>query len=93
MIAESQTMGAANLKPWGLIPLVNELIENNRDALAEKGRDFVSENPGVEPVGLILEAGASEAKPFLDALEQAARESRYRANPNKWSTSSGQNRT
>lgn len=52
--------------------LSHDLIEKNRDALAEEAREFVSLNAGAEPVGLILEAGASEAKPFLDAFAQAA---------------------
>jgi len=50
----------------------HELIEHNRGPLAEEAREFLSENPGVDPVGLLLDVGASEAKPFLDALEQAA---------------------
>ena len=50
----------------------HDLIENNRGPLGEEARDFISQNPGIEPVGLILDAGASEARPFLDALENAA---------------------
>ena len=54
--------------------LSHDLIEHNRDALGEEARDFLSENSGVDPVGLILESGAAEARPFLDALEQVAGE-------------------
>lgn len=49
----------------------NELLERNEGVLRDEARDFVSQNAGIEPVGLILDAGASEAKPFMQALEQA----------------------
>jgi hypothetical protein len=49
----------------------HELLERNDGALREEAMAFVSQGPGVEPVGLILEAGASEAKPFVEALERA----------------------
>ncbi|MCB9891941.1 MAG: hypothetical protein H6832_18990 [Planctomycetes bacterium] len=49
----------------------HEVLERNRTALRDEARGFVAQASGVEPVGLILDAGAAEAKPFLEALEQA----------------------
>lgn len=49
-----------------------ELLEEHREALAKEARDLASRGVEADPVGLILEAGASEARAFLDALEKAA---------------------
>tara|TARA_R110002072_G_scaffold2288_5_gene18901 strand:- start:6104 stop:6487 length:384 start_codon:yes stop_codon:yes gene_type:complete len=51
--------------------LSHELLEKHRGDLAEEARNFISGNAGAEPVGLILEAGSSEARAFLEALKQA----------------------
>ncbi|HMQ23441.1 MAG TPA: hypothetical protein PKE00_13175 [Planctomycetota bacterium] len=48
-----------------------ELVQQNLEALAEEARDWNARCPGIEAVGLILDAKVAEAEPFIAALEQA----------------------
>ncbi len=56
--------------------LSHELLEKHRGDLAEEARNFISQNADAEPVGLILEAGSSEARAFMQSIAQASGQER-----------------
>lgn len=55
--------------------LSHELVAEHREALIADAAEFARQHPDLELVGLILEAGASEAAPLRAALEQATGQS------------------